>query len=350
MSTDGRNRRETEKFPTVEFPSLSSRPDMPAPPSRPSFGPGRPSFVDPEWLKEEDTSVSRTTEAELQVAPPSREKNRALLTVQTGINAGQVFSLDQRETVIGRGRDVQLRLEDAGISRQHTRIVRSLDDHYFLEDMKSTNGTFVGGRRIDRCEIEAGDVIQVGPNVSLGFSLIDEKGEQLAKRLYESSTRDALTQAYNRRYFAERLASEVAYANRHKTRLAVVIFDLDHFKKVNDDHGHLAGDDVLKAVAQGVAKMIRVEDVFARYGGEEFVVIVRGIEHKNVALFGERIRKHIERLEVHWESARIKPTVSVGVASLEECGDMGTCESLLLLADERLYQAKHEGRNRVVAA
>jgi diguanylate cyclase (GGDEF)-like protein len=341
---DPRDRRPTEKFPAVELPPRSS-----SPPSRPSFGP-RASFIDPEWLKEEDTSVSRTTEAQIQVAPVAREKNRAVLTVQAGINAGQVFSLENRETIIGRGREVQLRLEDAGISRQHSRIVRTLEGRWMIEDMGSTNGTFVGGRKIDRAEVQVGDVIQIGPNVTLGFTLIDEKGEQLAKQLYESSTRDALTQTFNRRYFAERLAGEVAYANRHKTRLAIVLFDLDHFKKVNDDHGHLAGDEVLKTVSARVAKMIRVEDVLARYGGEEFIVIVRGIEHKNVALFGERIRKEVERVTVVWEGATIKPTVSVGVASLDECGDVGTGESLLLLADERLYQAKHEGRNRVVAA
>jgi diguanylate cyclase (GGDEF)-like protein len=217
--------------------------------------------------------------------------------------------------------------------------------------MRSTNGTYVGGHKVtEATELHAGDTIQLGPNVALGFSLIDEKGEQLAKRLYEGSTRDPLTQVYNRRYFAERLAGEVAYANRHKTRLGVCILDLDHFKRVNDEHGHMAGDEVLKKIAAYVNRLIRVEDVFARYGGEEFVVIVRGIEHENVARFGERIRKNVERIRVAWEGKEIKLTVSVGVASLDECGDVGTLEALLLLADERLYQAKNEGRNRVVSA
>ena len=110
--------------------------------------------------------------------------------------------------------------------------------------------------------------------------------------------RDALTRAHNRRYLVERLGSEIAYARRHVTHLALIMFDLDHFKRVNDTHGHLAGDEVLREVAALVSRLIRAEDVFARFGGEEFVVLVRGIEHDNATRFAERMRSAVERLEV----------------------------------------------------
>ena len=342
MSED---RKKTIQQPAVRPREIAS----PSPPSsRRGFGSLRPSYEQFEYL-DEDTAAGRTTETSIEIPPHLRatESKRALLRLVTGFNAGQVFAVDRRETIIGRGRDAHVRVEDAGVSRQHTRIVHALEGHYHVEDMGSTNGTFVGGRKVDRCELKSGDHVQVGPNLVLSFSIIDEVEEQLARQLYESSTRDALTKAFNRKYFIERLASEVAYAVRHKTRLAVVIFDLDHFKQVNDTLGHMAGDEVLRGVSSQVAKMIRVEDVFARYGGEEFVLIVRGIEQSNVQAFAERVRRAVESHVTIWEGKPVSATISVGVAMLEECGDIGTAEGLLLLSDERLYQAKRSGRNRV---
>ena len=143
----------------------------------------------------------------------------------------------------------------------------------------STNGIYVNGERKQQAKLQPGDQVQVGPNVTLRFSMIDVAEEALARQLFDSSTRDALTHAFNRKYLMGRLVSEVAYAERHKSRLGLLLFDLDHFKQVNDEHGHIAGDAVLQGVAGFVTRLIRTEDVFARYGGEEFVVLVRGIPH-----------------------------------------------------------------------
>lgn len=305
-------------------------------------------MIDLDWLAE-DPSNLRKTETALQVPFAMKERNNASLTLITGLNAGQTFPLTDGEAVIGRSREAQVRIDDVGISRQHSRIVCTLEGRHVIEDMGSTNGTFVGGRRVTRAELSEGDHIQIGPNVVLKFALVDEHEEALARQLYESSTRDALTRAFNRKYFLERLQSEVAYANRHRTKLAVILFDLDHFKLMNDSHGHLAGDEVLRAVAGQVQKLIRAEDVFARYGGEEFVILVRGIDHTNVVLFAERVRRSIEKLVIVYEQATLRATISAGIASLSECGDKPTGEGVLLLADERLYRAKSAGRNRVSA-
>ena len=118
-----------------------------------------------------------------------------------------------------------------------------------LEDLRSRNGTFVGGRRVDRVELSSGDRIAIGSGVTLSFAILDAQAERMAHQLYESSVRDPLTRAHNRRYLVERLGSEIAYARRHKTPLSLIMFDLDHFKRVNDTHGHLTGDDVLRDVA-----------------------------------------------------------------------------------------------------
>jgi diguanylate cyclase (GGDEF)-like protein len=320
-------------------------------PSRPSGAhAARPSIIEPAWLDEVDDG--RQTDTSIEIPAPPRAVGghaHAILRMVAGINAGQVFALERAESIVGRGREASVRIEDAGVSRLHTKIVKLEGDRLRVEDLGSTNGTWVGGERIKSAEISAGEVVQIGPNVVLSFSLVDEVEERLSRQLFESSTRDALTGAYNRKYLMTRLASEVAYSNRHGSKLAVILFDLDHFKKVNDGKGHLAGDEVLRVVSAQVARMIRAEDVFGRYGGEEFVILVRGIEGDNVRLFAERVRRAIEKLRVPFGGDAIVQTISVGVAALDECGDVGTMESLLLLADERLYRAKHTGRNRVVA-
>jgi diguanylate cyclase (GGDEF)-like protein len=160
---------------------------------------------------------------------------------------------------------------------------------------------------------------------------------------------DALTGAYNRKHFAERLASELAYAKRHKAPLSMLIFDLDHFKRVNDSLGHLGGDQVLRTVAALVKRTLRAEDVFARYGGEEFAIIARGTDVDQAFLFAERVRGMVEHARIDFNGNPIPVTVSIGVASLV-CLAEPTADGLIAKADERLYAAKRGGRNRSVGA
>jgi diguanylate cyclase (GGDEF)-like protein len=309
--------------------------------------PSSPRTTIVDWTDEE--ASTRATEATIAMPSPlgPNQGTRALLTVISGPNIGRVFSVREGETVIGRGREAHVRIDDAGASRAHAHILVD-SGRYVLEDLHSTNGTFVAGRRIERVELTSGDRINIGSSVVISFAILDAQAERLAHQLYESSVRDPLTRAHNRRYLVERLASEIAYARRHNTRLSLVLFDLDHFKRINDTHGHLAGDDVLRDVAAMVSRLIRAEDVFARFGGEEFVILTRGISHANIGRFAERVRAAVERLEIASESTVLRVTVSIGVSSLDELTDKSrAAEDLLRLADERLYRAKTEGRNRV---
>ncbi len=269
-----------------------------------------------------------------------------MLTVMAGLDEGQVFALDRAETLIGRGRDVHVGMSDPGVSRRHARIVRIDGPRYVLEDLASQNGVFVNGKKIEVAELAPGDRFQIGPTLVLRFSFAAVDEEALAHKLYDGSTRDGLTRLFNRKYADERLVAEVAHARRHKTPFSLVLFDLDHFKAVNDTFGHPAGDGVLRVVAAQVQKAMRAEDVLARYGGEEFVVLVRGLDPSDVVKLANRLRAGIERLSIPCEGLTIKPTVSVGVASLSDCAEP-TVQALVALADERLYQAKSTGRNRV---
>jgi diguanylate cyclase (GGDEF)-like protein len=231
----------------------------------------------------------------------------------------------------------------------HARITRTSQNHYTIEDLSSRNGTYVDGERIQKVELQDASRIILSANVVLRFNLVDEIEERVTKQLFEASTRDALTGLYNRRYLDERLAAEVSFAHRHKDQLGFLLCDLDHFKKVNDEHGHLVGDAVLASVGELLGKLVRAEDVVARYGGEEIAILVRGVGVDGLVVLGERVRRAVSELLIAFDGGSVRVTASVGVASLKECDEHATGDLLIALADERLYRAKTQGRNRVSA-
>jgi diguanylate cyclase (GGDEF)-like protein len=325
---------------TGEHPALPMDPH--APTERPP-----PSSVPP-WIPTADT-FERTTEKSLSVAKDPK-RDRATLTVLSGFNAGQVFALDQPEHILGRGTEADIWAEDPAISRKHAKITRASDGKFVLEDLGSTNGTFLGARRCTTSELTNGDRVQLGPNLLFRFAIVDDREEELQRRLYESSTRDALTRAYNKKYFGERLGAEIAHARRHALPLSVVMLDLDDFKKTNDTHGHLTGDLVLRVSAAQLMRLLRVEDVLARWGGEEFVILARGAGRAEAARLAERMRESLVALTIPVRTGeRLGTTASFGVASIDEVAADATASDLLSLADARLLRAKSAGKNRVVS-
>ncbi len=279
--------------------------------------------------------------------PAPQESDRAVLVRMDSVQAGHVVSLGGVETRIGRHPDNNAVVDDEGISRSHARVFYR-EGCYFAEDLDSSNGTYVNGERIQKAVLTDGAVVQLGPRVCFRFSLTDENQEKILRKLYEASVRDGLTGAYNRHFFLERLGAEIAYAARHSSHAALLMFDVDHFKKVNDTHGHQAGDSLLKAIAASTAALLRQEDVFARYGGEEFVLLLRGVTRVGAERAGERLRHAIEKLQIPFGEKLLTATISIGCASME-CTEQPSTEVLVALADRRLYVAKRNGRNRVVA-
>ena len=275
--------------------------------------------------------------------PPTK---RGAIVVLRGIDAGRMIMLDDSPVVIGRGRDVEMHYDDKALSRRHARIVHE-GGRFFVEDLESSNGTYVDGQRITRTELKDGTRIVLSQSVVLRFNLVDDVEERVTKQLFEASTRDALMGIYNRRYFDERLASEVAFAHRHNGLLGLLMFDIDHFKRINDTHGHPAGDAVLQAVASKLAGLIRTEDVLARYGGEEIAIIARGVPLDGLITLADRLRRAVHDTVTAYENLPLRVTVSIGVATISECDAHATGDLLVALADERLYKAKHAGRNRV---
>jgi two-component system cell cycle response regulator len=277
---------------------------------------------------------------------------RPCLVVIAGAHLGEIFPVES-EIIIGRDPDSNLRLaEDEGVSRRHARVT-PVADGALLADLGSQNGTFVDGDRVQERVLKEGMKIRIGQTTVLKFARFDEVELNAQRQLLESALRDGLTRAFNRRYFLQRLGAEIRFAERHAQPLALLMLDIDHFKQINDSHGHLIGDDVLRAIVGVLADTLRAEDVLARYGGEEFSVLVRGVSKENARMLGERLRREVEDMALTKETGEALPiTISVGISifPFENAADVPAervGEKLIEVADAALYRAKNAGRNRV---
>jgi diguanylate cyclase (GGDEF)-like protein len=167
------------------------------------------------------------------------------------------------------------------------------------------------------------------------------------KKMETMATTDGLTGLTNHRTFQERFAQLLERSARHNHRAAMLLLDIDHFKKVNDTYGHPIGDEVLRQVAQVLAKAVRVIDIPARYGGEEFAIVLESTDLDGALALAERIREDVGRLEVPTDKGVLVVTTSIGVAAFPD--DATEQPALIERADMALYHAKQGGRNRVVS-
>ncbi len=294
---------------------------------------------------DDDEPITEQFELPTVEAPTVVSRDRGVLVRVDGPANGQVLSLGTTELLIGRSAGAGFRLTDEGVSRRHALLIHNRG-HYFIQDMDSSNGTFLEGRRIKRAPLMEGDLVQFGPHASFRFCMMDDKQERAMMRLYEETTIDSLTLVYNRRFIDKRFDEELAYAVRHKSELSLVMLDVDYFKHVNDRHGHTSGDVVLRRVAEVITDQLRTEDVLARYGGEEFLILLRGIQQSGANALAERVRVAVQNTQICIGRVTLRVTLSGGCASLGGCPSQ-TKEDLLAQVDERLYRAKHEGRNQI---
>jgi diguanylate cyclase (GGDEF)-like protein len=283
-----------------------------------------------------------------------RDQDRAqrpCLLVLSGLDMGNASTIGDPGLVIGRDDDCSLVLRDDGISRRHMEVKLYGADRVIVRDLESTNGSFVRGQRIEVAELRDGEKFLLGRRTLLKFALQDDLDLAYQREMYNSSIRDGLTGIFNRRYFNQKLGSDISFALRHKIPLSLLMFDLDHFKRVNDSYGHRTGDAVLIACANEVAETIRTEDVLARYGGEEFAIIAPATDHAGASSLAQRIRRTVAKLTVSAvdeSGAEVRVTISVGATTLEP-GAQTDAASMIQATDENLYEAKRAGRNQVVA-
>jgi diguanylate cyclase (GGDEF)-like protein len=262
-------------------------------------------------------------------------EGEALLGVRLPLEAGA-------EVVLGRDPTSTVALPSEDVSRRHARIAPDGDGHA-VTDLGSTNGTWVNGSQVETRRLAAGDRIRVGAFVLAYVAAGDPAGRHL-EDLARLAREDALTRLPNRRAFDEALAREVARADRSGAPLAAIVVDVDHFKRVNDAHGHAVGDAVLAAVAARAASALRAGDLLARIGGEEFAALLPGADLAAAAEAAERIRIAVRGTPIAAGAEALGVTVSLGCAAREP-GVAGS--DLLARADARLYAAKAAGRDRV---
>jgi two-component system cell cycle response regulator len=189
----------------------------------------------------------------------------------------------------------------------------------------------------------------VGSSTILKFTYHDYLDEVFQRQMYESALRDGLTKVFNKKYFTDYLEKEFAFAARHGGPLALIFLDIDYFKKINDTHGHPAGDFVLAELSQMMSTLLRTEDVLARFGGEEFTILCRGSDLSGAKIVAERVRKAVEERKFSFGGKDIPVTVSLGVVAIPESG-INEHNAFLAAADKALYEAKRSGRNRVCVA
>ena len=288
-----------------------------------------------------------TINRELQKA---KEQEACFIMIR-GTPQGHRYFLTQPEMSMGRDHTADISITDPNVSRKHAKVLKDEKGGVHLTDLGSVNGTFVNDKRVapgSTVTLAKEDMVRCGNSI-LKFLPAGELEILFYGNLGSAAHTDALTRIYNRGYLLEALEAEFKRAKALHTDFSLIFFDLDHFKKVNDTHGHDAGDYVLKEFSSLVrGAHVRPRDIFARYGGEEFVLVLGHTNGEAAAIIAEKVRHAIETHPFIYEGKRIPVTTSLGVAELRT--DIESAQSLLKLADKALYGAKAGGRNRVVVA
>ncbi len=273
------------------------------------------------------------------------EKPAALLVVGGDLN-GTIFDLTGGEVSAGRNPDNTIPLEFNGISRYHFKVLSQDGTTHMIQDAGSRNGTFVNNKKIEgQVQLNKGDMIKLG-NIALKYLPKGDPERLTYDKLQHEANTDKHTGCFNKGYFNNALDLEVKKSKVTGSPLSLIVFDLDHFKKLNDGYGHDAGDFVLKEMATIIRKHgVRDLDIFARYGGEEFVILLPKTNLKQAFEIAERLRKLVESHEFTYEEKRLPVTASIGVADYRQGVATGT--DLFKRADEAVYKSKQGGRNQV---
>jgi diguanylate cyclase (GGDEF)-like protein len=283
-----------------------------------------------------------------RVVVPNAQLDRrepACVVVVNGDQLGVEALVGEVPLLIGRVDDCDLVLRNTSVSRRHCRIFRD-GNGYTVEDLGSTNGCFVNGEPIRSFALRDGDRLRVG-HCELKFFGQGSAEASYHRELLNQAVFDGLTGFYNRRQSREMLEHAFDRGRREPGRLRLMILDLDHFKPVNDRHGHLAGDRVLAGFSALVKSLLDTDCVAGRLGGEEFVVFSAQRAEPEFEALAQQIRGALEVTDLPIDTGVVRVTVSIGIAA--QTTDMRAAADLLRVADGALYRAKLGGRNLVIS-
>ncbi len=290
-----------------------------------------------------------------QIIKPNELKKKAAdkvtliptLIVIAGDLFGQMINLEEKKKVFfGRGSECDVVINNPSLSRKHC-VVKNENGKIILEDLNSTNGTFVNGIRVSRVELESGQRVFLGDICAFKFAYQDDIDLDLNRLILDKAIKDRLTNVYNRTYFDELLRKEFLFHKRANLPLSLIFIDLDDFKKINDTFGHICGDEILKKVAMSLKSKVRESDYVCRYGGEEFVIILKNTNFEKAMKKAESLRKIINSIELLCNANQIGVSASLGVSTFEN-GNFKSEKRLLAEADSAMYKAKELGKNMVI--
>jgi len=254
-------------------------------------------------------------------------------------------SIDSDQIVFGRDEDCDVVVSEDSASRRHARIIRK-GKNWFVVDLGSTNGTWINEQRVEIQQLNSGDRIRVG-RWTFKFFNDDELEADYHESVYQMMTRDSLTGAWNKRYLMDVLEREICRHFRTKQPLGLLMIDFDHFKEINDCHGHIVGDEVLSEFGKRVLTVKRTSEVFARFGGDEFAIVLVNSDHEAAKLASERLVREVVSEPFLTSAGSFDCLISCGYAVCKP-GEVTSADGLLEAADQKLYQAKNSGRNTTV--
>jgi diguanylate cyclase (GGDEF)-like protein len=286
---------------------------------------------------------NKTVVTVISRVPEKPAAKEACLVVIYGMELGKKYNLDSSSIIIGRSSKSDIQIDQESVSRNHARIINN-GKSILIRDLGSTNGTYVNDELIDEYVLRDRDLVKIGRTI---FKFLTGGNIESAyhEEIYRLTTVDGLTQIYNKRYFMETVERELSRSHRYRRELSLIMFDIDHFKQINDTYGHLAGDYVLKHLAQVIKAKIRREDMMARFGGEEFAIVLPEIDNAGALQFAEKIRKLVVATKFRFEEADIDVKISIGVATAQ--AEETDLNEFIKRADAFLYEAKKSGRNKV---
>lgn len=299
--------------------------------------------------KQDKTQALNVTPLRRPRARPGRET--PALIVMAGTDIGKVFYFDEEGKTIGRDVEVHIPLTDTLVSRRHAQVYRQKAEdgdgvHHVVVDLYSTNGTFVNGERISKAFLQDGDKIRIG-DTTFKFTLHDETDHRYQQEIQRRIHLDDLTGLLSLNYFYERLERRLKQSRRSRSRVTVLMMDLDGLKAVNEKHGHLAGSFLIKSVAADLRERLGPLGEVGRYGGDEFIAFMPGFETEEILTHLENLRSAIAERRFSFKGKPVKVTLSVGLATFPWDGH--SVEVLVAAADAALFSAKQQGKNRVVA-
>lgn len=261
------------------------------------------------------------------------------------IEVGRRYDLNSDEMLISNRKEARIPLPSRPEENYSVLIYRTKGIWSF-ENRGQPGSVLLNGYINEERELKDGDLLQIGGTV---FHFLEGIGIQsnIYAQMIHLTRVDLLTGAYNKAHFGVSLEDWINLSKRHTQSLALIVFDIDHFKKVNDTYGHLVGDAVLKQVAERVLHRVRKGDVFCRNGGEEFALILPETRKDSAVQFAEELRHEIAKEPFLCQDISLSVTISLGVAEYQKGMTKVDFEGA---ADRAMYAAKHTGRNRVMVA